>query len=437
MKRLFGESGIRKAYQLFLVLRILFWLFLNEMQSLFSPGMAVSSGPFSFAEIVILVSLDMMLLSISVIPHIREILGTKFYPLYNFFTVSVLFLAHFWWETGNLPNPTLPYNPLISPLFILYFMTLILYSWQHRLAVMIGYIAGVILVNVVIMLYLYPNSDYSVVVPYIIFGGVFFLVAWTVSVLIKESKRDDEILRIAHDKERKVHARIAAAVLTREELVISRERNRLARELHDTLAHSLSALSVQLEAAKSIWEEAPGRAREIVEDAHTTVGSSLGEARDALMALRAKPLEDLGLLLGCRELLEQGAQRLGARCSIGIPDASFPTDLLQYQEHGVYRILQEGVENVVRHSQAERVALLITMDGKFQLRLEDNGLGFAVSDQNMDRGGMHYGIQGMKERALIIGGVLTISSSPGKGTALTLRIDTSTEGSSNVQNTDM
>lgn len=301
-------------------------------------------------------------------------------------------------------------------------MTLILYSWQHSLGVLIAYISGVLAVNVITMLFLNPRGLSEVFISYVVFGAVFFLVAWTVSMLISERKIYEESLKRAHAKEKAVNARIASAALTREELAISRERNRLARELHDTLAHSLSALSVQLEAAKSVWERDLPKAREIVEEAHGSVGSGLKEARNALKALRARPLEDLGLFLACRELMEQGLQRLGAQGEVGIPDSSVPTGLAPYQEHGVYRILQEGIENMVRHSQAGRAALRISLEEGFFLRLEDDGLGFFPDQGNSRDGGRHYGLQGMRERTLIIGGELEIRSLPGEGTSITLRI---------------
>ena len=178
---------------------------------------------------------------------------------------------------------------------------------------------------------------------------------------------------------------------------------------------------MQLEAVRSVWDHDPVRSREILGEARDTVTSGLSEVRHALGDLRARPLEDLGLFLACRDLMAQGLSRLGAEGEIGIPDPSVPTGLAPHQEHGVYRILQEGVENMVRHSQALRAVLIIRREDDFFLRLEDDGVGF-TGDPAPRAEGLHYGLEGMKERALIIGGELEIRSVPGKGTSLTLRI---------------
>jgi len=431
MKDPFAEAGLRKAYQFFLILRLFFWTFLNDFQILFLND-GSGAGPLTAMQRLVLVMADLTFFLILVLPSSREQLGRRFYPVFNAATVLLLFLAQFWWEAGNASRSLLPHNPLISPFFILYFITLILYSWQHTLPVLMAYIAGVMLVNILTMLFLSPRSLGEVVVPYVVFGAVFFLVAWTETMLVSERKYHEKRLREAHAKERAINSRLAAAALAREELTISRERNRLARELHDTMAHSLSALSVQLEAARSVWDQDPARSREILGEARETVTSGLAEVRHALGDLRARPLEDLGLFLGCRELMTQGLSRLGAEGEIGVPDPSVPTGLAPHQEHGVYRILQEGVENMVRHSGASRATLVIRREEEFLLRLEDDGAGFSIIPPASKVGGLHYGLEGMKERALIIGGELEIRSAPGKGTSLILRIPEDRREAANV-----
>ena len=105
--------------------------------------------------------------------------------------------------------------------------------------------------------------------------------------------------------------RLVAYAATAEQLAVSHERNRLARELHDTLAHTLSSLSVQLEAVDSVWGVAPEQAHDLLAKARANARSGLTETRRALQALRASPLEDLGLVLAVRNLAEATAARNG------------------------------------------------------------------------------------------------------------------------------
>ena len=110
----------------------------------------------------------------------------------------------------------------------------------------------------------------------------------------------------------RANVQLAHYATTLEQLATSRERNRLARELHDTLAHTLSGMAVELEAAKTVWDTDLHQARDILERALTATRVGLTETRRALQALRAAPLEDLGLVLAVRSLAESVAAQTGA-----------------------------------------------------------------------------------------------------------------------------
>ena len=143
---------------------------------------------------------------------------------------------------------------------------------------------------------------------------------------------------------------------TVEELTISRERNRMARELHDTLAHSLSAVTVQLEAIRTLWAVDPEAARNMLDSADEAARLGLKEARRALQDLRASPLQDLGLPLALQELAETAARRSGAVLALDVP-RQLDGSLSPAVEQGVYRIAQEALENVVRHAQASAITV--------------------------------------------------------------------------------
>ena len=215
---------------------------------------------------------------------------------------------------------------------------------------------------------------------------------------------------------------------TLEELSISRERNRLARELHDTLAHSLSALTVQLEAVSALWNTHPERARRLLDQASETARTGLAESRRALQALRASPLQDLGLILAVRELAEAAAKRSGAQLELSLPDRldRCPSPIV---EQGVYRIAQETLENVIRHAGARTIRVSLEQTStEMTLAIADDGQGvnldaLEIAGADADD---RFGIRGMKERSALIGGRLEISSQAGQGT--TVRLTAPIEG---------
>src|SRR5439155_24600069 len=106
---------------------------------------------------------------------------------------------------------------------------------------------------------------------------------------------------------------------TLESLAVSRERNRMARELHDTLAHTLSGLSVQLETVEAYWDVEPRTAHAMLDRALEATRDGLQETRRALKALRASPLDDLGLSLAIQRMAESAVARADIHLDLAIP----------------------------------------------------------------------------------------------------------------------
>lgn len=203
------------------------------------------------------------------------------------------------------------------------------------------------------------------------------------------------------------------------------ERNRLAREIHDTLAQGLTAVSLQLESADALLEtEADSRRiRRVVQHALALTRANLEEARRSVMDLRAAPLQD-------RTLVEALAALAG--------EASMPVDLLvvgdgdpsgqrpwsqrplpRRVETGLYRIAQEALHNVSRHAQATAVSMKLTgAPDKISLAITDNGLGFVPENVPPDR----FGLIGINERVKLLHGRFSLQSAPGQGTSLVVEI---------------
>jgi signal transduction histidine kinase len=224
-------------------------------------------------------------------------------------------------------------------------------------------------------------------------------------------------LREGHVSLQQANASLAHYASTREHLAVSRERNRLARELHDTLAHSLTAISVSLETAKAYFEIDSTKARDLIEKSLDATRLGVEETRRALKALRSNALEDLGLGLALQRAAESAASRFHLDLELDLPDP-MPT-LSPDVEQAIYRVAQEAIDNITRHSQAKRFGIRLRKNGSTTLTVKDDGAGFDVNDRQKSG---HFGLVGMRERAELAGGRLSVESKPGTGTKIVLTI---------------
>ena len=234
--------------------------------------------------------------------------------------------------------------------------------------------------------------------------GVFF------SLLVTGLRRQREALREAN-------ANLAHYASTLEQLTVSRERNRLARELHDTLAHSLTAISVSLETARAYFDIDLDKTRSLIDKSLEATRIGVDETRRALKSLRSSALEDLGLGLAIQRAAESAAARFQLNLTLDLknPMPSLSPDV----EQTIYRIAQESIENIVNHSRAKNFSVSLQSSGHITLTIQDDGLGF---DMKSDVSSGHFGLVGMRERAELAGGKLKITSEKGKGTKVVLTI---------------
>ncbi|MHB8628868.1 MAG: sensor histidine kinase [Aggregatilineales bacterium] len=220
--------------------------------------------------------------------------------------------------------------------------------------------------------------------------------------------------RSLHD----ANGQLAHYASTLEQLTTSRERNRIARELHDVLAHTLSGLSVQLESVKAYVELEPQTAVAMLEKSLDATRHGLEETRRALKALRASPLDDLGLGLAIVEVAKDTAARGHFALELALPEQLIP--LPPNVEQCLYRVAQEALANVLHHANATCVQVKLQQaDERVMLTVKDNGLGF---DREAEKKPGHFGLTGMYERAQLVGGTLTVVSQPGHGVTLELVI---------------
>jgi signal transduction histidine kinase len=186
--------------------------------------------------------------------------------------------------------------------------------------------------------------------------------------------------------------------------------------MHDTLAHSLSALAVQLEALDTLQEIDPDAATAQLAKIRQHARVGLDEARRAILDLRSAPVEELGLAKAIEQMVTRFGQRNGIRTSCTLEGDSFP--LLPAQANALYRIVEEALRNVEQHAEAQTVAVGLTYGSGVTVSVQDDGRGFDPTEVEMGR----YGLVGIRERAMLIDGQMSVDSSPDRGTSLTVRI---------------
>ncbi len=290
----------------------------------------------------------------------------------------------------------------------------LLVAWQYRWQYMLIIILVIFGVNIALLLSKAdPGSPpfQGGLVIIIIQTVIFLAVGFSVSYLMSRLRRQQQSLQAAN-------AQLVHYADTLEQLATSRERNRVARELHDTLAHTLSGLSVQLETIAAYWDIDPKTARSMLADSLAATHSGLEETRRALKALRATPLEDMGLAIALGTM----AKDITARANVNLKlDISEELPLLAPDvEQCIYRIAQEAITNAVEHSAAKNLDIELKKSGEgVELSVADDGTGFDV-EKGLRAG--HFGLTGMRERASLIGGELDIRSQPGHGTTIRLKI---------------
>ncbi|WP_376795971.1 sensor histidine kinase [Thermogemmatispora sp.] len=254
--------------------------------------------------------------------------------------------------------------------------------------------------------------------------------AITISLLFSEQGRNVRLLRElaqAHSELEEAHRRLALSAAQEQELAILRERTRLAREMHDTLGHALTLVSVKLEVVRRLVRSDPERCeREIAETLQITRGA-MSELRTSIANLRSPVLAHSSL----RQAIASLAQRLAERCGWKLELELAPEleHLAGERQEALLKVIQEALTNIEKHAQATQVALRLRAEaGRLLLAIVDNGLGLppaieaglaAPPDGSASAAPPgHYGLLGMRERIHELGGELAICRPTGGGCRL-------------------
>jgi PAS domain S-box-containing protein len=236
------------------------------------------------------------------------------------------------------------------------------------------------------------------------------IAAYTIYHDITERQRAEEELQSSLAQLRALAARL--------ESVREEERTSTAREIHDELGQALTAIKIDL--TSLIYELPPHQTEALkrVESILKLVEEAIHSVRRISTQLRPGILDDLGLVAAIEWAAEEFEARTGTMCRLDLP----PGDILTHPERvtALFRIFQETLTNIARHANATQVDVRLAQEnGDLWLEVPDNGQG--ITNEQLS-GGKSLGILGMRERASLLGGELTISGIPGKGTTVSARI---------------
>jgi len=344
----------------------------------------------------------------------REMLRETFMPLMIVLIAGAPIVLHHLFVPRFPPGPMSNLEGMALRQLPVLFIGLVLTAWQYRLwaVIIFSFSTATIEMLTVGLFTSIPQNAFTAFIIITTIRTVSFLV---VGIFISQIMTR---LRSQQQSLQQANAQLTNYASILENLTVSRERNRMARELHDTLAHTLTGLSVTLETVKAYWDVDENKARDLLEKSLISTRSGIEETRRALKSLRASPLEDMGLGLAIQKMAESAAARSKLDLELALPNPM--PHLAPDVEQCIYRITQEAVENVVHHANAKRVSVKMEPNGSnLRLTVQDDGLGFDPRDK-ANTG--HFGLVGMHERAELSGGKLSIDSKKGKGTKVVLEI---------------
>lgn len=199
---------------------------------------------------------------------------------------------------------------------------------------------------------------------------------------------------------------------------VLQERNRIAREIHDTLAQGFAGVSLQLELVSRLLESSKEAAREHLDQARTLVRKSLADARSSIWELRSQSSAEEDLAARFSRMANQVAGSGPPKVELQVRGTYRP--LSPKVEDELLKIAQEAVTNAVRHANAERVDLELAFDrGRLRMTIADNGQGFSARSDGAGPDG-HFGLRGMQERAEVIDAELKVQTAAGQGTVISV-----------------
>lgn len=278
------------------------------------------------------------------------------------------------------------------------------------------WIGSLCAIDVAALLYQFPINEsvgYVILYP----AATFFICGFCYMALQAEEAQNRSEALMADLQ--KANQRLQAYSAQVQELAAAEERNRLARELHDSVTQIIFGLTLSAQAAKLLIKRDPARASAELDHIQTLAQSALSEMRALIQQLHPQPVAEKGLATALRRLAAERQVNDGLTVEVKIEGSA---DLPAHIQEELYRIAQEGLHNIAKHARTDRAAVCLGLEGggRVTMEIEDAGVGFDLAKVRVEPG--HLGLTSMKERIEALGGSLMIDSHPGKGTRLLIEL---------------
>lgn len=376
--------------------------------------------------IISLVLVAMVIWALATVPELRA--PQRWIP---FLLLTVLHGGLYW-----LSLLVAQYGRLIILYFIVqaamvFFINLLVPNQGFLLGLymgLIGLIVGILedlrvaLIGVVALLAL-ATVNYGVMIGwpsvpgwFAFFGPMALFVVLYVAMFMRESRARRQSQQLLQELET-THRKLSEYAARVEDLTLEAERQRLARELHDTLAQGLAGLILQLEAVEAhLINGSEARAAEVVSQAKGRARAVLHDARNAIHDLRETRFLPGGVTEAIRIEVDRFIKTTGIPCELEVPAG---ISLASLQAEHVLRLVAEGLTNTARHARAQKAWVRLSFeDDRILAEVGDDGQGFEPAQAMAQPG--HYGLVGLRERARLAGGELDVESAPQLGSVLRL-----------------
>jgi two-component system sensor histidine kinase DegS len=217
-----------------------------------------------------------------------------------------------------------------------------------------------------------------------------------------------------------------------EQLAMLKERNRIASEIHDSLAQNLASLLMKIDFCLGLIDSDLPATKAMLAELKAFVRENIAEIRYSILALRHPALEELGFLPALRKYAQAFGEQTGIPAHLSIVGEEVKSQLLPTHEYTLFRIVQEALNNVRRHARAKNVWIVVDLSAPdvVSLTVTDDGLGFDQAVQKMTTLAWvdGFGLTSMKERAEALGGRLVVETEPGSGTKITVALPVGKRG---------
>jgi signal transduction histidine kinase len=255
-------------------------------------------------------------------------------------------------------------------------------------------------------------------IPFVLlYGAAYFFVGSYAAVTAKaEAARQESQTLLAELQT--AHRQLQVYAAQAEALAVAQERNRLARELHDSVTQTIFSLTLTAKAARLLLERDPTRVAGQLDHLQELAQSALTEMRSLIFQLRPTPVEEIGLASALQQHLAILQSQYGLNVDLRLEgEPRLPPE----QEARLFRIIQEALNNVVKHAQTDRATVRFKVDNdRLIVEVKDEGVGFDPTTINLDR--KTLGLASMRERAEMMGGALKVETQTGAGVCIRLEI---------------